>query len=98
MPQKLLHDLELSPHASQQGRVGILECMPSESLLNSDALRYRTNVFAQDRLAPVRSSVPIALACKKPVLGLDVCTILSPLLECVRESRMIKPASIASSK
>jgi hypothetical protein len=27
-------------------------------------------LFAQDRLAPVRSSAPIALACKNPVLGL----------------------------
>src|SRR5947207_6535553 len=65
MPQQLLHHLELSPHASQQGRVGVTERMPSESLLNSDSLSCRTYVFAQDRLAPVRSSASIALACKK---------------------------------
>src|SRR5467141_2869737 len=88
MPQQLLHDLELSPHTSQQSRVGVPESMPSESLLNSDTLRYRPYVFAQDRLAPVRSSAPIALACKNPVLRPDVGTTFSPLRQLVRESRM----------
>jgi hypothetical protein len=50
MPQQLLHHLELSPHTSQQGRVRVPERMPSESLLNSETLRYWTYVFAQDRL------------------------------------------------
>ena len=59
--------------------------MPSESLLNSDSLCCGTYVFAQDRLAPVRSSAPIALACKNPVLGPDVCTTFSPLRQSVRE-------------
>src|SRR6476659_7837654 len=87
-PQQLLHRLELSPHASQQGRVGVTERMPSESLLNSDSLSCRTYVFAQDRLAPVRSSASIALACKNPVLRPDVGTTFSPLRQSVRESRM----------
>src|SRR5256886_15399071 len=87
MPQQLLHHLELSPHASQQGRVGVTERMPSESLLNSDSLSCRTYVFAQDRLAPVRSSASIALACKNPVLRPDVGTTFSPLRQSVRESR-----------
>jgi hypothetical protein len=39
MPQQLLHHLELSPQASQHGRVGVPERMPSKSLLNSDSLR-----------------------------------------------------------
>src|SRR6267143_7232535 len=86
MPQQLLHHLELSPHASQQGRVGVTERMPSESLLNSDSLSCRTYVFAQDRLAPVRSSASIALACKNPVLRPDVGTTFSPLRQSVRES------------
>jgi hypothetical protein len=88
MPQQLLHHLELSPDTSQQGRVSVPERMPSESLLNSDWLRYRTYVFAQDRLAPVRSSPPIALAGKNPVLRPDVGTTFSPLGQSVRESRM----------
>src|SRR6266851_204047 len=88
MPQQLLHHLELGPHTSQQGRVGVPERMPSESLLNPDSLRCRTYVFAQDRLAPVRPSAPIALACKNPVLGLDVGTTFSQLHQSVRESRM----------
>src|SRR5436190_16616897 len=88
MPQQLLHHLELSPHASQQGRVGVTERMPSESLLNSDSLSCRTYVFAQDPLAPVRSSASIALACKNPVLRPDVGTTFSPLRQSVRESRM----------
>src|SRR2546430_3288498 len=79
MPQQLLHHLELSPHASQQGRVGVTERMPSESLPNSDSLSCRTYVFARDRLAPVRSSASIALACKNPVLRPDVGTTFSPL-------------------
>src|SRR6266705_5627941 len=91
MPQQLLHHLELSPHASQQGRVGVTERMPSESLLNSDSLSCRTYVFAQDRLAPVRSSASIALACKNPVLRPDVGTTFSPLRQSVRESRMHPP-------
>jgi hypothetical protein len=88
MPQQFLHYLELSPHTSKQGRVALPERIPSESLLDSDSLRYRTYVFAQDSLAPVRSSAPIALACKYPVLGLDVGTTFSPLHQGVRESRM----------
>src|SRR5437899_4984103 len=84
MPQQLLHHLELSPHASQQGRVGVTERMPSESLLNSDSLSCRTYVFAQDRLAPVRSSASIALACKNPVLRPDVGTTF-----CVRASARV---------
>src|SRR6266853_6877272 len=87
MPQQLLHHLELSPHASQQGRVGVTERMPSESLLNSDLLSCRTYVFAQDRLAPVRSSASIALACKNPVLRPDVgTTFFSTASERPRES------------
>ena len=35
MPQQLLHHLELGSDTSQQGRVGVPERMPSESLLNS---------------------------------------------------------------
>jgi len=41
MAQQLLCDLELTPHTSQQSGVGVPESMPSESLLNSDTLRYR---------------------------------------------------------
>jgi hypothetical protein len=37
------------------------ERVPSESLLDSDTLRHGTNIFAQDRLAPVRSSTLVAL-------------------------------------
>src|SRR5258708_36387874 len=85
MPQQLLHHLELSPHASQQGRVGVPKRMPSESLLNSGSLGRGTYVFAQDRLSPVRSSAPIARACKTPVIRLDVGTTLSPLDQSVRE-------------
>src|SRR5271157_4270363 len=88
MPQQLLHHLELSPDTSQQGRVRVPERMPSESLLNSGSLCCRTYVFAQDRLSPVWSSAPIALACKNPVLGLDVGTTFPPLHQSVRESRM----------
>ncbi len=88
MPQQLLHDLELSPYTSQQSRVRVPESMPSESLLNSDTLRYRTYVFAQDRLAPVRSSAPITLASENPVIGLDVVRALPPLHQSVSESRM----------
>jgi hypothetical protein len=88
MPQQLPHHLALSPHASQQGRVGVPERMPSESLLNSDSLRGGTDVFAQDRLAPVRSSAPIALACKNPVIGLDEGTRRDP------ETRRIAQATL----
>src|SRR2546430_6755976 len=52
------------------------------------SLSCRTYVFAQDRLAPVRSSASIALACKNPVLRPDVGTTFSPLRQSVRESRM----------
>src|ERR1700721_1350402 len=62
--------------------------MPSESLLNPDSLRYRTNVFAQDCVAPVRFAAPIALACKNPVLRPDVGTTFHPLHQSFRESRM----------
>src|SRR5712675_1037474 len=75
MPQQLLHHLKLSPHTSQQGRVGVPERMPSELLLNSGSLRHRPYVFAQDRLAPVWSVAPIALACKNPVPRPDVGTV-----------------------
>src|ERR1700676_709339 len=88
MPQQLLHHFELGPHASQQGRVAVPERMPSESLLDSNSLRYRTDVFAQDRLTPIRSSAPIALACKNPVLGLNVGTKLFPVHQSIRESRV----------
>jgi hypothetical protein len=62
MSQQLLHYLELSPYASQQGRVGVPERIPSKSLLNSDSLRRGTYVLAQDRLAPVSSSALTASA------------------------------------
>src|SRR5580698_633557 len=74
MPQQLLHYLELSPHTSQQSRVGVPEGMPSEPLLNSESSRHGTNVFAQDRLAPVWSSASVTPACENPILGLDVGT------------------------
>src|SRR5947207_928679 len=62
--------------------------MPSESLLNSGSLCRWAYIFAQDRLSPVRSSAPIAFACKNPILGLDVGTMFSPLHQRVRESWM----------
>ena len=37
------------------------ERVPSESLLNSDTLRHRTNIPAQDRLPPVRSPTRVNL-------------------------------------
>jgi hypothetical protein len=56
MPEQFLHYFELSPHTSQQSRVGVPERMPSESLLDSDSCRSGTYVFAQDRLTPVGPS------------------------------------------
>ena len=52
MPQQLLHHLELSPHASQQGRVAVPKRMPSKSLLNSDSLRRWAYVFTQGLAKP----------------------------------------------
>jgi hypothetical protein len=88
MPQQLLHYLELSPHTSQQSRVGVPEGMPSEPLLNSESSRHGTNVFAQDRLAPVWSSASVTPACENPILGLDVRTTFSPQHRSVSESPM----------
>src|ERR1700678_1306700 len=88
MPQQLLHHLELSPHAAQQGRVGVPESMPSESLLNSHTLRNRAYIFAQDRLAPVGFSASVTLTRENPVLGFDVGTTLPPLHQRIREDGM----------
>jgi hypothetical protein len=88
MPQQFLHHLELGADTSQQSRVCVPESMPSESLLNSDTLRYGTYVFAQDRLAPVRPSAPVTLACENPVIGLDVGRLFFPLHQSVCNSQM----------
>jgi len=88
MAKQLLHHLELGPHTSQQSRVCVPERVPSESLLNSNPLRHRTNIFPQDRLAPDRSSTSVALARKDPVVGLGVAGTSLPVQQGFGEHRM----------
>src|SRR3989442_4436146 len=83
MAKQLLYHLELGPHTSQQSRVCVPERVPSELLLNSNALRHRTNIFPQDRLAPDRSSTSVALAGENPVVCIRVADTFLPLQQSV---------------
>src|SRR6266446_10125211 len=69
--------------------VGIVpECVPSEPLLNSDALRDRANISAQDCLAPDRLPATMSSARKNPVVALSVPGAFSPNRECIQHSWM----------
>lgn len=88
MSKQFLHYPEFSSNTSQQSRVRVPERVPSESLLYSDTLRDRTNIFALDRLAPVRSSTLVALACENPIIHPRVAGAFPPLQQRLRENRM----------
>src|SRR6516225_7523977 len=88
MPQELLHHLELGSDTSEQSRVSVPERVPSELFLNSEAQRHRTNVFAQDRLSPVRPSSPASPAGKDPIICRCVAGTFPPFQQSVREERM----------
>src|SRR5260370_25627865 len=88
MSKQFLHHLERGSDTSQQSRVRMPERVPSESLLDSDTLRHGTNIFAQDRLAPVWSSTLVALTCEDPVICPGVAGTSLPLQHCVRQNRL----------
>jgi hypothetical protein len=67
MPQQFLHNFEFYSHAPLGCRIRMpAERVPSESLLNSDALRDGTNISWQDRLAPDRRPTTVPSAGKDP--------------------------------
>src|ERR1700722_3611473 len=88
MSQQLLHHFEFCPDAPQQSRVGVSECVPSESFLNSGPRSDGTTVSAQDRLAPNRFSATMPAACKNPIIWFVVTTDLLPFAERLQDSRM----------
>jgi hypothetical protein len=81
MPQQLLHRFEFCPDTSEQSRVRVPERVPSESLLNSETLRDRTNILAQDRLAPDRLPATVSSAGKNPIVALGESGAFSPFRE-----------------
>jgi hypothetical protein len=54
MPEQLLHDFDVSPNLLQHCRVGVTEGVPSNTLLQLDSPRRRSDVVSHDRLRPVR--------------------------------------------
>src|SRR5258707_899377 len=62
--------------------------MPSESLLNSGALRHRTYISAQDGLAPDWFPTSVPSARENPVVGSDVLGRFFPFRECLQNSCM----------
>src|SRR5215472_1337115 len=88
MVQQLLHHLELGSNTSQQSRVRVSESMPSESGLNSNVLRRRTNVFAQDCLPPKRPPASVTATGENPVIRLCVTGAFPPLQQSVCEHGM----------
>src|SRR5258707_6667542 len=62
--------------------------MPSELFLNSCPQRDRTNISAQDRLAPNRPSATVPAACKNPIIWFVVAADLPPFAERIRDSLM----------
>ena len=67
MPQQLLHHFEFCSDTSEQSGVCVPEGMPSESLLNSDALCDRANILAQNCLALDWFPTAVSSACENPV-------------------------------
>ena len=68
--QQLLHDLELCADASQQRRICVTKRLPANAFLNSSLLCDRSDVFAQNRLPPVRPPSSGAPAGENPVIRL----------------------------
>jgi hypothetical protein len=62
--------------------------MPSELFLNSCPQRDRTNISAQDRLAPNRPSATVPAACKNPIIWFVVAADLPPFAERIQDSLM----------
>src|SRR3954466_12372863 len=87
MPQQFLHYLEFGTDTSQQRRVRVPKSVPSESVLNSNLLRCRTNVFAH-RLPPKRPSASITVAGENPVIELRVTGGFAPFKQSIGEHWM----------
>src|ERR1035438_6644640 len=88
MTEQLLHDLELGAHASQESRVCVAECMPSEMLLDAQFQRPWTNEFPQNRLAPIWLPTAVAPAREHPILRFAIRLLSPPLQESVDDERM----------
>jgi hypothetical protein len=80
--------IEARPYTSQQSRVSVTESMPSELLLNSDPLRRRAKVPAQNRLAPDWLPAAVPSARKDPVVRFVVPAYLSPFRQSFQSSLM----------
>jgi len=51
MPQEFLHDFEFRTHASQKRRIRVTKRVPADAFPDSESLRNRSKIFAQDRLS-----------------------------------------------
>jgi len=81
MPQQLLHHFEFRAHASQESRICVSECMPSELFLNPDALRHGADMLAQNCLAPDWFPTTVPSARENPVVEFGVPGAFFPFRE-----------------
>ena len=88
MSKQLLHDFEFCPDTPQESGVGVPERMPSESLLDSCPLRGRTNISAQDRLAPDRLAATVTSTRENPVIRFAVTADLFPFSKSLQDGWM----------
>src|ERR1700687_2201854 len=79
MPQEFLHDFEFRTHTSQKRRIRVTERVPADAFLDSESLRNRSKIFAQDRLSPIWPPPAWALPGKNPMVWLGVGTLFSPV-------------------
>jgi hypothetical protein len=79
MPQQFLHHFEFRTHASQQRRIRVTKGVPADAFLDSESLRNRSKIFAQDRLSSIWPPPTVALAGKNPIVWLGVDTLFSPV-------------------
>ena len=70
MPQQFLHHLKFRTHAPQQRRISVTERVPADAFLDSESLRSRSKIFAQDRLSPIWPPPSVPLAGKDPIVWL----------------------------
>src|SRR5580700_7360666 len=60
-------------------QIRVTKRVPADAFLDSESLRNRSKIFAQDRLSPIWPPPSVALAGKNPIVWLGVGTLFSPV-------------------
>src|SRR5258707_5562364 len=89
MSEHLWHDFHADPNLLQHSRVGVTEGVPSNTLLQLDSPRRRSDVVSHDRLRPVRAFAIGVRTGEDPIFSLSEGSMSTPFQQSLSQ-RFVK--------